>query len=663
MSAHALGTFTDVGWKFFGAIETNLARNPLFLKYTQEEMQYMIKAARNVGKDADGKWIVDVNNREALEKIRQAAYRNAVERVEQTMYTVRRMSNAGYYARYLMSFPQAFFNSQFWAIRAMARNPANAMWLASVANVLDGFDMYYDDQGNSYKEASQIPKGANAYISFPMSNALGKVPFAGDSLVKWWGDTPYGDKRGGGTQITAKQFQFMIGDPTVGWFTNMLISDAVKFGLNIGPFKANGEQIDGFFRDAVGDATYEENILLNGKPSEGENPATVFLNSLGGTWLKTAANAAAAFFNNSETGAFGSNSFTADVGSITQKGIEQAHREGKNSPNPEEIVKAAGLVQFFKAVIQMGSPVSVKFDPVTRSAHQAFQTYMDDHGGDYNAARDAFVDDWGVEALALIADSMNENTAGLMPTKNNLDMVREYPDLMRQIYENGGKDAKAAELAGMIAFTDGSENDEYDTLTAEIFKVENYPGATFSLKEQQSIQDLLGNVETKIGWQEFMRLKAWRDSIMAQYGISSTSEKLYQTSGLKGEYNRQLAELKGRNVSWANAFDETRSNWWGRSFRALNDLASNDKWIESQGQKGQEIREYVGQLSTFRQQLDEVNNSPVPQPDAAKMMKIQFAVWSQDFVLNASPEFQAFADRWINVPELDEFEQEAGFNG
>jgi hypothetical protein len=39
--------------------------------------------------------------------------------------------------------------------------------------------------------------------------------------------------------------------------------------------------------------------------------------------------------------------------------------------------------------------------------------------------------------------------------------------------------------------------------------------------------------------------------------------------------------------------------------------------------------------------------------------KEKYAQWHYDFVNNASPEFQAFAERWLsNMPELNDIDEE-----
>ena len=124
----------DTAWKFLAYSENRMARNPLFLAYARDEMKTLINSAERAG----------LNPTEAVinNEMRQVAYRNALARVERTLYSSRRLTNGMYVARYAMSFPLAFFDSQLVALRLMAKNPMNAYWYGSITTALDDFQGY-----------------------------------------------------------------------------------------------------------------------------------------------------------------------------------------------------------------------------------------------------------------------------------------------------------------------------------------------------------------------------------------------------------------------------------------------------------------------------------------------------------------------------------------
>lgn len=213
-SAAVIGTAVQTGWKILSDAETKLVRTPLFLTYTRDEMTSLVRSARLAGFDPTD---AVVNH-----QIRQAAYRTALERVEQTLYSARRMTNGIYLARFAMSFPLAFFNSQVVALRLMAKNPMNAYWYNSVANAFDNFEQYEDQDGNTYKKAADAPPGTVLKVNMPLP--LGdKLPesikiFGQEVLRPKDALKSYTDPRGGGIKWNPKQMEFMIADPSISWF-------------------------------------------------------------------------------------------------------------------------------------------------------------------------------------------------------------------------------------------------------------------------------------------------------------------------------------------------------------------------------------------------------------------------------------------------------------
>jgi hypothetical protein len=180
-----------------------MVRNPMFLSYTRDEMRTLINAAQRAGIDPSD---AVVNN-----QMRQIAYRNALSRVEETLYSSRRLTNGMYAARFAMSFPLAFFNSQAVALKLMAKNPMNAYWYNSIANAFDNFEAYEDQDGNTYKKIADVPAGTQVTVKYPLP--------LGDKLPQWAKDAlkPYTDSRGGGLKWNPKQMEFMIADPSVSW--------------------------------------------------------------------------------------------------------------------------------------------------------------------------------------------------------------------------------------------------------------------------------------------------------------------------------------------------------------------------------------------------------------------------------------------------------------
>ncbi len=142
-----------------------------------------------------------------------------------------------YTARYAMSFPLAFFNSQAVALRLLARNPMNAYWYNSIQQAFDKYEAYEDQDGNTYSSIKDVPAGVAVSVKYPL-------PF-GNKLPDWAKTAlkPYSDARGGGIKFNPKQMEFMVADPSISWFGTAAISEIIDNGFGVGPWKLYGEQV------------------------------------------------------------------------------------------------------------------------------------------------------------------------------------------------------------------------------------------------------------------------------------------------------------------------------------------------------------------------------------------------------------------------------------
>ena len=659
VSAYASGittSVTDAGWKILSGVENRLVRNGLFMRYVADEIQQQAAAAKRAG--------FDVTDQMVHLQLRQQAYRAAVERLEQTLYSARRLTNSGYIMRYLMAFPSAYYNSQVVAARLLMKNPANAMWYSSVIDMMDGFEPYTDNDGNSYMEIDDIPKGTPVRLNFPLYDNLEMIPFAGKNLKSFYRQHMglYSDPRGGGTTVNPKQMEFMLGDPSISWIGSMLLSDAIKQGLSIGPWKLYGEQIDQGIRNAVGDSVYEENILYRGRPIEGSNPAMTMANAIVPTYIKSGVDGVTGLMENPD-GLFGRR-FGSDVAANTRYAVSETARTGTPVPTPVEIIKATALTSFIKAFVQESAPISVTFDPVTRALTEQYQEMLELNDGNERLTEEMFIEaNGGISALALLGSS-NEYTSGLAATRPDLNVFRKHEDLMYEMYEAGGRNPGAA---GMLSFGYGDDDFAYDEVTAEIFRTSRFPGLTEGMIQGKEAEDYIADPERRMGWYEYGKLVAFRDHVIEENNLKSTSSDAYRTSGLKDWMKAEVTRMRILYPAWSTDFDEARSNFWTQTFKPLKVATDNQAWMDEAakaGSKWSEIADWVAVTENFYDNYERVRNSPDgPKPDLMAR-KEKYAQWHYDFVNNASPEFQAFAERWLsNMPELSDVDDEDLTNG
>jgi hypothetical protein len=619
--------FTDAAWRVLSAAENKLVRNPLFLTYTRQEMKVMIDSAERAG--------IDLSDAVVNNEIRQAAYRKALVRVEQTLYSSRRLTNGMYVARFAMSFPLAFFNSQAVALRLLARNPMNAYWYNSIAEAFDKFEAYEDQDGNTYKSINDVPKGTQVSVKYPM-------PF-GNKLPGWAQDAlkPYTDSRGGGIRWNPKQLEFMVADPSVSWFGGIAISEIVKNGLGVGPWKIYGEDVAKALRSSLGDDVYESSVLYGGYPQEGGGFVETAANTIIPGYMKSALAA---------SGLFRDDRFLDETYAQFKVAYSQWDKNGRvgEPPTMDMAAKSAGVMSFIRAIVQFSLPIATSFDPVTRSATAWYAELVDATGGDYQMADKLFAEDWGVDAIALIG-SNQKNISGLATTMDDLAVLRKNPELIAKLGRSNTK------YAAMLSsgYGDLSSSSEYSTEVAAIFKKLGFPGYGTPITQKKTREEVAKSVEARRGWFEYQKAQEWRDAKMAEYGIGSTYDVMYERSGIKREFDKMVDVVKEDFPSWVTERKNINDEYWDAMIPSIQKIVDDTNWRTYSFNKGsskwEEIAYWLGEAKAFNKTYDAQNNT-----DSRKLqLKQQFAQFHYDFLQTASEEFAAFSYRWLNnMPQL-----------
>jgi hypothetical protein len=630
---------TDTAWKLLAASENRLVRNPLFLSYARDEMKIMIQAARRSG--------IDVTEAVVNNEIRQIAYRKALARVEETLYSSRRLTNGMYTARYAMSFPLAFFNSQYVALRLLAKNPMNAYWYNSIQQAFDNYNAYEDKDGNTYSKIADVPKGVAVTVKYPLPFGT-KMPAA----LK-----PYLDPRGGGIKFNPKQLEFMVADPSVSWFGTVGISELVKGGFfENQSWGKHGEDIALALRTTFGDDVYESSILYGGYPSEGNGYVGTAIQTILPGYFRSLLDATYALRDSGKIKAGASERYVDEVYTHFRKGYADWVANGRigQPPTMQTAAKSAANMAFIRAVVQFAAPISATFDPVTRAATTYYADLVDAANGDYNVAQAMMEDDWGIDSLALVG-SNRKNIAGVAATMNDIKALRNNPDLLKKI---GNINTKYAGMLssgyGDIAGTGSGPND-YSTEIAAIYKRMNFPGGFQSpITSMKTSEELKQSVEARVGWAEYQKAVDWRNSMMYQYGIGSVYETRYETTGIKRMYDEMVKDVETDFPMWVQDRNESRKDYWKQTIPAIEAIVDDTKWRShawsSGSNKWEEVAFWVSRARQFRDEYNAAINS-----DERKFaLKQQFSQFHHDFLQTASDEFDAFATRWLNnMPELD----------
>jgi len=621
-----VGGTTDAAWKILADAETKMVRAPLFKKYWSEELRTLITNARRTGADPSDYFI---NN-----QLNDIARRKALVRVEQTLYSSRRLTNGMYAARYAMSFPVAFFNSQAVALRLLAKNPMNAYWYSSITQALDEFESYEDKEGNTYKSIKDVPAGTPVTVKFPIYN---KTPDQIKSILR-----PFVDERGGGLRVNPKQLEFMIGDPSVSWIGSGTLSSLINNGFGLGtPFNIYGEEIDKGLRKLFGDDFYENSVLYGGYPSEGNTLFHAYASTMMPGYMQSllkviGVDRGERWFDGVTV------SYKAAVAEWVRNG------EVGEPPTFDQAAKNEGWVNFLRASVQFFSPISITFDPVTRSAIDYYAKLVEANKGDYDAADAQFKKDWGYDGFVLLG-STRKNVAGLSSSYDDVKILRDNPDLLTKIARTNMK------YAGMLSTGYGKElTSEYSSVVASIYKYLDYPGKSKTpISRQKTEDEVQKEVESNLGWIEFSRLEELRNSRMYEFGVGSTYDPRYELSGIQDDYKARVEELSVRYPGWADTRRDNQREFWTELFPVVKVIASDMNWrkqADTESNKWADIALWIEQAEAFHKKYEAAGATDAMRYD----MRASFSQFHFDFLQNASDEFSVFATRYLNsMPELN----------
>lgn len=619
-----VGAVTDSAWKVLAGAETKMVRMPLFKAYWSEELKALIENARRTGADPTDFF---VNN-----QLSEIARRRALTRVEQTLYSSRRLTNGMYMARYAMSFPLAFFNSQAVALRLLAKNPMNAYWYSSVQEAFDNFEAYEDKEGNTYKNISDVPAGTPVTVKFPLYN---KTPDQVKSALR-----PFLDERGGGLRINPKQLEFMVADPSISWIGGSALSSLVNTSFGKGtPWQIYGEDIVKGLRKTFGDEFFESSLLYGGYPEAGSNV------------IETTLNTVLPGYQRSLLGALGiarDDRWYGEAYSMYRTMVDDWIRSGNvgEPPTLEDAYRNQSNFSFIRAGAQFFLPLSVTFDPVTQAAMKYYAETLDANKGDREATDAQFKKEFGMSGFALLG-SAYKNTAGLTASYDDIKVLRNNEALLKKISGYGTK------YAGMLSTGYGDElTNKYSTEIASIYKYLNYPGKGKSpITQLKTDTEIQKEVDAKMGWILYNQLTQERDARMYELGISSPNDPRYMYSGIQDDFKAREEEISRMYPGWQDQRDDDRANFWNKVFPVIEIAAKDTNWrkhADKASPKWKEISTMVDAMKEFHAAYESSMNQ-AQKFDLAATFSQQY----YDYLQTASDEFGAFAARYFDsMPEL-----------
>ena len=230
------------GYSLITAPERILFRNTFYDMSWNDSVQRQILQAERMG--------VDVTPQLVNDRFRFVANAEAINKVEQTFYTVRRNNNLNYALRFLTGFPTALFNSyKFWA-KNIVNNPYNAVIQYKFQNMPYDFGTVVDQDGNAVTRDQKMKDGEQRYL------LLGLPAWADKTNLQ-----AYQKK------LNIQQWNFLLGTLSGSWIVQTSLSQLVSHE----PSWAEA------LKNVVGKGVYNQ-LLFGGRPIQGDSFSGILAN-------------------------------------------------------------------------------------------------------------------------------------------------------------------------------------------------------------------------------------------------------------------------------------------------------------------------------------------------------------------------------------------------
>lgn len=538
--------------------------------------------------------------------LRQSSHRAALIELEKTFYNIRRYNTPVYTARFLMSFPGAFFNSIYRYGRFAAREPERMFQVGLFANDLL-LNMGVDEYGNRVENPAEA-----TYLLIP------------------------GTKRSEldtGLRIPVSSFATMTVDyPSLSWGANMAVAQLVKQKPETEDIirKALGPAFDemfpyGFARNPVSGlfGSYQKDFWRGFRgPSDAD-------------WIQTTTQI-----------------YADNMAQWEMNGMPEGQQ-----PTFEDAASQAGAFYYTRGTTKFFNALSTDRKVPGQLMRDAWYDIRQKFPEDSQAAREEFTKKYG-EAARWYTYSTSEYVTYIPSSQDAYRRIWvEYPELAKGLKSIVGNDN--AEYIALLAMgTDGT----FSQSVSNYMRDNPLPGDDVPVITRMQPTQFANVVAAADGWAlysgervkydaEINRLRALRDDAETEYN--------------KDRYRAQIKATQDSWNLWVNvegplatneAWQFDRADSEQRAPRAaliLKKIISDKKFSRETGNTP-----LWKSVSYFLENRDKALEAVKAESDTKRkaVLKESFATWVEDNILAETPEFyptweRYFIGEWVKENE------------
>lgn len=575
-------SFTSKTMQVLGTLPENaLVRHPFYRARWREEMQRQADiyapqiSARNGGGPAQ---FTDAQ----INTMNMVAKKRALRQVNDTLYTIQRVSTPAHMFRFVIPFFPAWASSmKFWLLRMPVEKPETLARYGLAFNAPEAIGIVRDDQGNPVKDANVEGNLVPSFVERIGSKFTSAKE--GQLVIQL---TPGVAKSIQG--LTGGQSSLSVSKGSL----DMLLQGEHFWVPGLGPLVTIGASWLGSLRPDIATeietgnfsgfskfipAAELQKALYGAALPFGPTKEKSFVDAVAENILPATASRLYQITRGEDSASFSNASM-----SIYQTDIidwELSGRQGE-APNFLDATDKAGDFFRFRSLVSATAPAALGFnskykfyiDEWRRMESAAFE----EGGGGLDAAQDEFIRKYGKEFFAATM-SLSGGSSGISSSVGEYKEFDKNPQLMASL-ATYGDDASYITMATR-PFARALNEDGFDPAVYAWQYNRKVDGASgkYLRTGSSNREDMLLDVDKENGWWMFDNATDQLDSLLATEAIDEDTYSALKSAAA----NKIGAKYQG----WWKEYNGRGDARYIDSVRAMDDILSNEKYMSENGEE------------------------------------------------------------------------------
>ena len=457
---------------------------------------------------------------EQAEVMRTAQLRYALDEMDKTYYNIRRYNQGAYTARFLTSFPGAFFNSMYRYGRFAVKYPdQTAITALAMGDILRVFGTGPDGEPTTEKTI-----GETTWLNFPANKE--------EVILLVSGKDDWKEMDGGFRFPVQSLATLFIDYPGPSWLVSMTMNQLAKMFPG---FDEGTQQIMG--------PMYEEYFPFG--------PERDIVEGLLGAYQKDIKRAVEGPSN--EDYALTAIQFHANNMAVWERNLDAL--PDAPAPRLQDAIDDAYAFHTARGVKKAFAPVTISEQVPGDYMRQAWYEFKELNPGDTAVDREAFMNRFG-DWARWYTYSASSYTAYLPASQDAYRLIwRDHPDLVKSIVA----DASSDEVIGVISLLTTGVDETFSTAVNNYYKNNPLPGDKEPLSKRMTVAQFQNRVDIADGWDMYSRNRVKYDAEIENF-----------------RELRDTADTAERREFYRGKVQESENNW--QNWMLNGPLSKNDAW-------------------------------------------------------------------------------------